>query len=71
MAKISESACKAQLRHQDRQDVVIYYLLLIHVLPNSVLGRVVTINNSTDSAYHAIFNNIQNLIIDSRMHLHN
>ena len=32
---ISESACKAQLRHHDRQDVVIYSALLIHVLPNN------------------------------------
>jgi hypothetical protein len=31
---ISESACSAQLRHHNRQDVVIYSALLIHVLPN-------------------------------------
>jgi len=39
MAMISESACKAQLRHHNRQDVVIYTALLIHVLPNAKLEQ--------------------------------
>ena len=43
MAMISESACRAQLRHHDRQDVVTYSALLIHVLPNSGLSGGATI----------------------------
>jgi hypothetical protein len=34
MAMISESARTAQLRHHNRQDVVIYSAVLIHLLPN-------------------------------------
>ena len=36
MAMISESAWRAQLRHHDRQDIVIYSAFRIHVLPNGV-----------------------------------
>jgi hypothetical protein len=36
MAVISESACRAQLRHHDPQVVAISTALLIHVLPNGL-----------------------------------
>ena len=48
MAIISASACRAQLRHHDRQEVVTYSALLVPMLPNdqaqpfSALGLVVS-----------------------------